>query len=151
LIKFYMDQPQELPQIPLALRPWWQHTVVTGDLRLGYHTIGKTLWHCCRDRDTGAVLQGLIRPQETISTELLMYFGPTETITNTDKHQQIQRWLRDHNLEDHVDLDDPRYQYHGQPLIARLIDPQPSEVLRWLRPYHRPQSLQIFPVTSAQT
>jgi hypothetical protein len=144
-MKFYVDYHTELPAITDSLRPLWAHSAQSGDLCLGYHTIGKTLWHCYQDRDTVVIDQGLLRPQQSVGTEIMLFWGPRDPRTNDQRHRAVKQWLASSGLLPRVDLDDPRHRYHGSPLLARLIDPSPESVLEWLDLDSQITHLQIIP------
>ena len=147
-LRFYLDYQNNntvLPLIPPELRPLWSHQAQSGDLRLGYHTVGKTLWHACKDQDVGVVRDRQLRPQETISTEMLFFWGRSDPKNNDDRQFLIGQWLSREGLTDCVDVTDPRHQYHGEPLLARLIDPDPRTVLTWITPHSQVEQFQIVP------
>lgn len=63
-----------------------------GDLMLGYGTTGKNLYHCYIDDDREVVREKLIRPQTTISTEVLALF-PLKDATENFEAEQNERFL----------------------------------------------------------
>jgi hypothetical protein len=147
IAKFYVGYDPERTDLPLIterLRPNWAHSRKSGDLCLGYHTIGKSLWHCCRDHDPEVIKQGYVSPQIKIGPEVLLFFGNISQLSNSKKHSMIEKFLSDYNFLDLVDLNDPANQYHGEPLLARLLDPM-EKVLEWLTPNSEIQQLQILP------
>jgi hypothetical protein len=144
--KFYVDYDRELEPIDPELRDHWAHRAVSGDLCMGYHTIGKTLWHACHDDDPDVVRADQLRPQLTLNPELLLYWGHTLPLTNQVKHQQIRDWLAHNHLAAQVDLTDPVNQYHGEPLLARQLDPDPDSVLAWIKPWSQIQQFHIIPL-----
>ena len=147
-LRFYLDYgDRNLPDIIPELRESWGHRAQSGDLCLGYHTIGKTLWHACRDQDLAVVRTGQLRPQTTISTEMLFFWGRTDPKNNADRTFLIGQWLAQHQLTDCVDLDNPLHQYHGEPLLARLIDPSPESVLTWITAHSQVEQFQILPLS----
>ena len=62
-----------------------------GDLMLGYGTTGKNLYHCYIDDDKEVVRNGLVRVQETISTEILALF-PLRDATENFEQEQNERF-----------------------------------------------------------
>lgn len=118
--KFTQQRP-----IPLDLRKYWEHQPRSGELFLGYYTIGKTIYNCFKDSDSECVRQGMVRQQQQISTEALCYWGEYSTVksyehqaANKAIHQQIAAWLTLNNLEQHLDLTLLENQYHGQPRLG---------------------------------
>jgi hypothetical protein len=107
---------------PIKLE-WWPlfgRSPQPGDLTLGYHTIGKDLWNVYQDNDVELVRAGMIRPQESISSEVCFSFGHRPwSRTNESKHAQIVAWLERYGLKDLVDLNDPRMCNHGQALLGQ--------------------------------
>lgn len=118
-IKFSLPLQFEPHEIADDLRPFWAHTLCAGDLCLGYHTVGKTLWHCFWDDDPEPVRQGLLAPQQQLSPELLLRIGGQPRPIQAQWPRLLQ-WLRTHDLEQSVDPRDPQHRYPGQPLLARL-------------------------------
>ncbi len=142
----YADYGPELarPMITPELRPYWGYYPRHGDLCLGYHTIGKDLGTAWRDQDLGVVRDHLIRPQQQISPELVAYLGPMKPRYNTIVNAEIHKWLASAGLSQHLDLDDPGFQYHGQPLLGRLVKPVDTQQMMWLRDNHQIKAIRIW-------
>lgn len=107
--------------VPIKLE-WWPlfgRSPQPGDLSLGYHTIGKDLWNVYQDSDVDLIRAGMVRPQESISSEVCFSFGhrPWQR-TNAEKHTQVVEWLERKGIKDLVDLKDPRMCNHGQALLG---------------------------------
>jgi hypothetical protein len=108
-----------------------------GDLRLGFHTIGKTICDCFIAGDRQLVQQGLVQKQRDLHSQSVLYIGPNlkaSSHENTDR--RIRRWLRD--LDPPQDLTQGLHRYHGQPLIARAVDlPEMQRFYQALAQGHR--------------
>jgi hypothetical protein len=119
--KFTQQRP-----IPPELRSYWAHQPRSGELFLGYYTIGKTIYNCFKDLDLECVRQGMVRQQQQVSTEALCYWGhygrslspAGQQQANKVIHQQIVSWLAAHGLESSIDLDLLENQYHVQPRLG---------------------------------
>lgn len=114
-------RPDIRQSIDPRLYPLWQHMPAAGDLRLGFHTIGKTILNCFKDKDTELVQQGLVQAQRDLHSQSVLYMGPdlkSSSHERTDRH--LRRWLRD--LDPPQDLTQGLHRYHGLPLIARVVD-----------------------------
>lgn len=114
-------QPDIRQSIDPKLHYLWRHMPRAGDLRLGFHTIGKTLCDCFMAGDKELVQQGLVQTQRDLHSQSTLWMGPNlqpSSHDNTDRH--IRRWLRD--LDPPQDLTQGLHRYHGQPLIARAVD-----------------------------
>lgn len=68
-----------------------------GDLMLGYGTTGKNLYHCYIDNDHKVVKDRLIRPQKTISTEVLALFPLQDADPSFEKeqNQRFENWCKE--------------------------------------------------------
>jgi hypothetical protein len=103
------------------LYPLWQNMPAAGDLRLGFHTIGKTINNCFVDKDIELVQQGLVQAQRDLHSQSILYLDPNLVAgSNKDKDRHIRQWLRD--LDPPQDLTQGLHRYHGLPLIARAVD-----------------------------
>jgi hypothetical protein len=108
--------------IPPELRPFWAHTAQSGELLLGYHTVGKSLADCYRDNDVDCVAQGMTRQQQTVSTETVCLWAPDQgNISQAVTHKEIVAWLEQNGIKDKVDLDLHEYQYHRLPKLGRYV------------------------------
>ena len=116
---------------------WYQHwtsDVQFGDMKLGYHTVGKNLWMCYRDNDIDLVQTGMVRPQKTISSEVTLIFGNRIQHYNKNNNFLLMcRWLEDNNLNQHVDMTKPYNRAVGQPLLGKLMGTYtPADISRIL-------------------
>jgi hypothetical protein len=81
------------------LRQYWTQQASSGDLLLGYHTVGKNLWHCYVTDDSDCVRQGMVRPQECISAEVQMVFATNDWhFDRSHYYQKIPEWLKENNI-----------------------------------------------------
>lgn len=142
----YAEYGPELdrPLITPELRPYWGYYPQGGDLCLGYHTVGKDLGTAWRDQDEDIVRAHMIQPQERISPELVAYLGPMQPRFNPLVNAEIQKWLRSAGMGQHIDFNDPRYQYQGQPLLGKLIKSPSLADMMWLRDSHQIRAIRIW-------
>jgi hypothetical protein len=104
---------------------WYQYWTLDGqfgDMKLGYHTVGKNLWMCYKDNDVDLVRTGMVRPQRTISTEVNLLFGNVARYNNKDKFFLLMcEWMETNNLTQYVDMTKPYNCAVGQPLLGKLV------------------------------
>ncbi len=106
--------------ITLDLRRYWVHLPTSGDLLLGYYTLGKTLADCVRDNDQDCVRLGMVRAQQQISTEVMCLWSPEPSIIKQVlTPQQVAQWVKDHALESYIDIDLLEHRYAGTPRLGR--------------------------------
>jgi hypothetical protein len=120
--------------IPPELRSLWGHVPRSGELLLGYYTLGKTIADCVRDNDIECVKTGGVRPQQQISTETMCLWSPTPSITKRVLSiTQIAQWVKVNNLEEYVDLNLPENQYAGAPRLGTYVGSYtPDEINEYL-------------------
>lgn len=90
-----------------------------GDLMLGYGTTGKNLYHCYIDNDRKIVEDGLIRPQKTISTEVLAFFPLQDAAPSFEKEQneRFQNWCKEADVSKYgYDISEPQHRIGHIPL-----------------------------------
>lgn len=111
----------------LSLRPitddlyqYWNPSDSNGVLLLGYHTVGKTLYHCYRDNDVNLIRQGMVRPQVTIGTETQMFFGGWPVVDQQPLLEGMHQWVRDNQLENYVNSYEPKHSLSQQPLLGKI-------------------------------
>lgn len=124
--KFWVDHATALPLILPQHRSLWQHVPRAGDLCMGYHTVGKTLWHACQDNDTEVVRTLQLKPQQTINTEIMLYWRMGPGRANSQCRLALTRWLKQNLLTEYVNLDLLENRYHHQPRLAQLLSPSPA-------------------------
>ena len=107
--------------IPDNLRHFWAHIPKSGDLLLGYYTLGKTIYNCVKDNDQECVRQRMVRPQQMVSTENLCGWSNVNLKINNagNRHTEVLKWVRYNKLEEFIDLSLPENQFHGQPRLGQ--------------------------------
>ncbi len=123
---FYLEN-LDIPNIDIRnhfdLLSYWDHSESNGDLMLGYHTIGKSLYHCWLNNDIDLVKKQMIRPQDNISTEVMLFFtNETPLWSSQHRQQQLTHWVNENKLYDCIDWSDPRNMIVGYPKLAENID-----------------------------
>jgi hypothetical protein len=109
------------PEITPEVRPLWAHIPRGGDLCLGLGVSKPTLWHCYKEGNSEPVISNSLGHSSRLEPELTLHFGNRLPSTNISRQVTVENWLRRKGLRDRVDLSDPRYQYHGEPLLATLV------------------------------
>ena len=123
----------------------WHYPNESGDMVLGYHTVGKNTMHCYQDNDVALVKKGMVRPQKFIGPEVMMMFagwprdlGLPEKIT-----KGIIQWFKDNQLESYVDLSLPENNLPGSPLLAKLQGTYTREEISDLFFYHTVETVEL--------
>ncbi len=96
-----------------------------GDLMLGYGTTGKNLYHCYIDDDKEVVREGLIRPQRSVSTEVLALFPLKDATENfeVEQNERFRAWCQEAEVSKYgYDIDEPIHKIGHIPL-GKLITP----------------------------
>ena len=115
------SQVEQRP-IPPELRSLWSHLPRSGDLLLGYYTLGKTIADCVRDNDVDCVRSGMVRAQQQVSTEVMCLWSPAPSIIKRVLPlAQITQWVKDHELEEYIDLELVEHQYSGTPRLGHYV------------------------------
>lgn len=127
----------QLRPIPSELRSYWGHAPSSGELFLGYYTLGKTIYNCVEVNDIECVRQGMVRPQQHISTEVLCYWGNytspyRQQQANLIRQKQVANWLTRNKLEQYIDLSQPENQYHGMPRLGEYVGSMSLEEINQL-------------------
>ena len=106
-----------------SLYQYWNYDDAFGDLLLGYHTVGKNLQHCWHDNDQELIRRNFIRPQTTISCEVMMKFRSGARQVGGCEHalERIRQWVRDNDLDQYVDLSRPEYNIAGNPFLGHIV------------------------------
>jgi len=110
-----------------SLYEYFLHDVVFGDLLLGYHTVGKNIYHCYVDNDIDLVKKNMIRPQRTISNEVILSFSETIRQPQYEGHSKLVledliKWVDDNELNEYVDMSLPENQAVARPLLGQLVN-----------------------------
>lgn len=89
-------------------------------IELGYHTIGKNVRMCCADNDSALISENLNSPQLKISSEFnLMFSKYTEHLYDQKRtNNRIKNWLSENNLNEYIDMEDPKNKYNLQPVLG---------------------------------
>jgi hypothetical protein len=109
--------------IPPELRSLWANSPKSGELLLGYYTLGKTIADCVRDNDVDCVRSGMVRAQQQISTETICLWAKTQpSITKrVISLRQVEQWVKDNALESYIDLSLAEHQYAGMPRLGQYV------------------------------
>ena len=125
--------------IELEERTWFQEAYYEQQnpvsLLLGYCTLGKHLGHCVWTDDVQVVVDGMLRPQKHIYTQVLFRHEPNfqpRTPEDVQRHNLLQhqhqaRWILENKLESHVSADDPVHCYNTAPVVA-YVNAQHAEL-----------------------
>jgi hypothetical protein len=109
-----------------SLYEYFLHDVSFGDLLLGYHTVGKNIYHCFVDNDVELVKKNMIRPQRTISNEVVLSFSERnrEPYPGASKMhlEEVKKWVHDNELDEYVDMSLPENQAVARPLLGQLVN-----------------------------
>jgi len=95
-----------------------------GDLVLGYGTVGKNLYDSYKNNDIEVVKNGLIRPQKTIDSEVVLNFFNYDinSISSiSSKISNLTKWVNHNNLQEFIDINLAQHRIVRQPLLGRLI------------------------------
>jgi len=105
------------------LYKYWNYDDEFGDLVLGYHTVGKNIHHCWIDNDIELVKIGMVRPQRTISNEVVLLFrGGPRVVGGVDGIvKKINTWVEENDLGQYVDMTQPYNKVAGRPLVGKIV------------------------------
>lgn len=103
-----------------SLYPYWSHMQCVGDLCLGFNTIGKNLSACYIDQDQQQLAQGMVQTQKDLHSQALLTIARPDPLAHQRWAQRVQLWAQ--SIDHPQDLTQGLHQYHGCPLIARVID-----------------------------
>ena len=125
---FYLQTPSFLNYIDFDTNveenaSYWNYIPNYGDLTIGYHTVGKNIYHCCVNDDVSLVKSDMVRPQKNISTETVLTFSklPVTKERALEKMRgRVLDWVSNNNLTQYIDMARPEHNLFGQPLIGRL-------------------------------
>lgn len=125
---FFLTRPGVPTSAPITdpgLYSEWNYVAQSGDLTLGYHTVGKSLIHCHKDADTALVAAQMVRPQQVIGNEIMMTFMETQRRNPViEAHKRViaaKKWVRETGNYDNVDWSHPGNNVGGSPLLAKVI------------------------------
>lgn len=131
------------PPVDESYRQSWSHVPQGGDLCLGLGVVGHTLWQCYRENLTGPVIDGSVVYTKTLEPSLALHFG-NKTGTSVNRKNNVIMWLIKQKLINYIDLTDPAYHCHGQPLLAQLISHNHHAVVKQITKDSQIHSFQIL-------
>lgn len=105
------------------VRPNWansQQTRPAGALTLGYATVGKSIYDAAKNNDVELVKQNGIRPQEYITSEVVLTATPVKIVPDHVMYGYIRKWVEANNLSSYIDLEDAKHRWFRQPQIGKL-------------------------------
>ena len=103
-----------------SIRPYWSTKTLVrppGSLYLGYATIGKNLRHVYMDNDVQLVLEDGIRPQQAITSEVLLFCDSARMLDSNVQNILIQRWAKNNNLK--INFEDPAIKNCNLPFLGQ--------------------------------
>lgn len=109
-----------LRPIPTELYQYWNPSDANGVLLLGYHTIGKNLYHCYKDNDVNLVKMNMLRPQVMLGTETQMYFAGWPVADQQPFLDGMHQWVKDNHLESYVNSYEPQHNLSQQPVLGKI-------------------------------
>lgn len=97
-------------------------------LLLGYNTLGKNLSHCVYTNDPKVVIDGMVRPQNFIFTQVLFRYTVNwvpYTHDSSNKHNNAiwetqEKWVMNNNLTDYIDPSLPENKFCTSPVLAYI-------------------------------
>jgi len=131
--------------IPTELYQYWNHGDVFGVLLLGYHTIGKNLFHCYKDNDVELVQRGMVRPQIILGTETQLVFSKWQHRTGQQAQylREMHQWVKDNHLESFVDLNDPKHNLSQQPVLGKIQNNIDRQKISDLFEYYQIETVEL--------
>jgi hypothetical protein len=106
-----------------SLYEYFNYNSKFGDLQLGYHTVGKNICHCYKDGDIELVKKRMLRPQTTISTEVMLRFPRTTEFEDFDQQlPNLLSWVETNKLSEYVDMSLPINRVVSHPLLGEMAD-----------------------------
>jgi hypothetical protein len=132
------------PLVDEGYRDLWRYCAQGGDLCLGMGTADQpTLWQHAQHDDPEAVRQGRVGYTQRLEPELSLHFGDKPHSHHLSREITVANWLSRNGLADRP-CQDPRQQYHGEPLIARLISHNHLAVSKRITAHSQVHSFQIL-------
>jgi hypothetical protein len=121
-VGFYLESAETV-SLDKELCHYWNYNPNNNDLCLGYHTIGKNLYQCWRDKDIQLIRDNMMRPQITISTEVNLVFTRGNPILDDLEllSKRINFWVKHNQLDRCIDTTDIYNQFHGAPLLGKYV------------------------------
>ena len=99
-----MCEDRNTPSIPLESKDYQLFTTESsfGDLRLGYGTTGKTLYHLYTDKDI-VTCETKVSPQMNVTSNFYAYFGIESS--HEINMQKYKQWCQDNKIAEILNLD----------------------------------------------
>ena len=129
--------------IPTEHYQYWNPSDADGVLLLGYHTIGKNLFHCYKDNDINLVKMNMIRPQISIGTEAQMYFGSWPESDQQPILEGMHQWVKDNRLEAYVNSYEPQHCVSQQPLLGKIQNSPTRQEISDLFEYYQVETVEL--------
>jgi hypothetical protein len=144
----WIDQPSECQQTPVHSYQWpsFREQWESGDMVMGWHSSLPELRQLHALRDVESVRAGKIAVVDQITPEIKLLFGEDKTpqrVWNHDK--RILWWLYENDLLAEIPHMGFEITCHADPIIARLIDPKPYQVLEMIKPGDQITEIKIYP------
>jgi hypothetical protein len=116
-----LDNAYHIDIAPEIRNCWASSSMIRqpGALYAGYSTIGKNIFHACIDNDEQLVKQGLLRPQQFIDSEVILYTNTHSFASQELILGQVNTWVKTNHLESYIDLSLPEHQYFTQPYLGQ--------------------------------
>jgi hypothetical protein len=106
-----------------SLYEYFNYNPKFGDLQLGYHTVGKNICHCYKDNDVDLVKKRMLRPQTTISNEVMLKFPRINEFDGFNKQlPNMLRWVHANVLDEYVDMSLPINRVVSHPLLGEMTN-----------------------------
>lgn len=106
-----------------SLYTFWSNPGTSGSLVLGYHTVGKNIFHCCLNNDIELVKSKMVRPQKNISTEIMLYFSSIteDSESKLKSYKELTyNWIKENQLEEFIDMSLPENNLFGWPTLGEI-------------------------------
>lgn len=95
-------------------------------LTVSYSTIGKDLYTCCDNNDVDLVRSGLVSAKIDFSSEVIInnYYQKSNSsplaclMQQMEKTQKMLQWVFENNLQNDIDVWDPKHFYAANPIIG---------------------------------
>ena len=105
------------------------YTVESGTLRVGYTTIGKSLYDCFLNKDLAVLEQNMVRPKMTLGAEVYLNLGDK----SVSSPNPFYAWCDQNNIKEKYGLDcrDPMHS-PGECVLADPVDWTEQEMMDWV-------------------
>jgi hypothetical protein len=151
-VSFWINRPAEVAPIKVQPQDWfyWNYwDIRSGDMLMGLHTRKPLLRHLVAINDLERIRLGQCYVPREITTEICLYFGkPQDLRDNWEIKKELLWYLYEHDLVDAVPRLGFEIQYHGWPILGRLVSHDPEEVRQLISPMDTATSVTITPSLS---